>query len=336
MHKKLLDTVSIHYLIGIYNAACRHDLNGFDVLSAANIQVEMLNKTDIRISPEQLSLAFRCLMRMADDEFLTMCVHPSRFGSFNLMAKYAVTLSNLRDVYHHIAEFYNLTNGGIQLSLIEKNNTASFSMELLDSALDPDFILREFLLLIWHRFPAWLASRFFKLESVDLNYQKPLHWQELPALFPCRINYQSDSCKITFDARHLDLKVVQTPASLSQYLRRVPYDWFKRQQYQAVYTRKVIDYLQRCKQLEFSSIEALAEQLHMADRTLRRKLSEESTSFQKIKDDYRRDRAMMELSQAEKSINKIAEELGFAEPSAFSRAFKKWTGLTPIRYKQSY
>jgi AraC-like DNA-binding protein len=103
-----------------------------------------------------------------------------------------------------------------------------------------------------------------------------------------------------------------------------------------VFTRKVVDYLSRSPSLESATIEPLAEEMHMTERTLRRKLHEEGTNFQRIKDDYRRDKAMIELSQADKPIQKIAEELGFAEPSAFSRAFKKWTGLTPIRYKQSY
>ena len=77
----------------------------------------------------------------------------------------------------------------------------------------------------------------------------------------------------------------------------------------------------------------MAEQLHVSPQTLRRHLREEDTSFQEIKDHLRRDLAIYHLGRDELTINALAEQLGFSEPSAFHRAFKKWTGLTPGAYR---
>lgn len=71
----------------------------------------------------------------------------------------------------------------------------------------------------------------------------------------------------------------------------------------------------------------------MSAQTLRRHLREEGSSFQELKDNLRRDLAIYHLSRNEISIQLIAEQLGFSEPSAFHRAFKKWTGLTPGAYR---
>ena len=73
----------------------------------------------------------------------------------------------------------------------------------------------------------------------------------------------------------------------------------------------------------------------VADRryTLRRHLREEGSSFQELKDHLRRDLAIYHLGRDELAIQDIAEQLGFSEPSAFHRAFKKWTGLTPGAYR---
>jgi AraC-like DNA-binding protein len=81
--------------------------------------------------------------------------------------------------------------------------------------------------------------------------------------------------------------------------------------------------------------EVLARELHTASATLRRRLHEEGESYQSIKDQLRRDLAITYLSHSDRSVMDIALELGFAEPSAFHRAFKKWTGASPGHYRRS-
>jgi AraC-like DNA-binding protein len=66
---------------------------------------------------------------------------------------------------------------------------------------------------------------------------------------------------------------------------------------------------------------------------LRRRLDEEGQSFQSIKDQLRRDLAINYLKHSSKSVTEIAIDLGFAEQSAFHRAFKKWTGMRPGEYR---
>ena len=80
-------------------------------------------------------------------------------------------------------------------------------------------------------------------------------------------------------------------------------------------------------------LEALAHQLNTSPQTLRRHLREQGSSFQELKDQLRRDLAIYHLGRHELPIQDIAEQLGFSEPSAFHRAFKKWTGLTPGAYR---
>lgn len=80
-------------------------------------------------------------------------------------------------------------------------------------------------------------------------------------------------------------------------------------------------------------MESIAQHLHISPQTLRRHLREEGTSFQELKDQLRRDIAIYHLRRADLSLQQIAEQTGFSEPSAFHRAFKKWTGLTPGAYR---
>jgi AraC-like DNA-binding protein len=72
----------------------------------------------------------------------------------------------------------------------------------------------------------------------------------------------------------------------------------------------------------------------MTSSTLRRRLEAGGTSYQNIKDEARRERAIEHLQLNRKSNAEIAEELGFGDPSTFYRAFRKWTGATPNAFRR--
>lgn len=80
---------------------------------------------------------------------------------------------------------------------------------------------------------------------------------------------------------------------------------------------------------------ALASSLNMSESTLRRRLLAEGQSYQCIKDELRSDRAIAMLRESTESVESIALQLGYAEPSAFHRAFRKWTGTRPGSYRSA-
>jgi AraC-like DNA-binding protein len=69
---------------------------------------------------------------------------------------------------------------------------------------------------------------------------------------------------------------------------------------------------------------------------MRRRLKLEGHTYQSIKDDLRRDIAIAELQDTDHTIADIAAAVGFAEPSAFHRAFRKWTGMRPTDYRLAH
>lgn len=78
----------------------------------------------------------------------------------------------------------------------------------------------------------------------------------------------------------------------------------------------------------------VAHQLHVGERTLQRRLQAEGTSFRALTDASRRAVAEHHLAHSQTTIHEVAFLLGFSEPSAFHRAFKRWTGLTPTVYRE--
>ncbi len=83
-----------------------------------------------------------------------------------------------------------------------------------------------------------------------------------------------------------------------------------------------------------TSLAALAEAHHTSPRTLQRRLSEQGTSFQQLLDDTRRHLAEAHLEDAHLDLAEIALLLGYSEQSAFTRAFRTWTGLPPAQWRK--
>ena len=85
--------------------------------------------------------------------------------------------------------------------------------------------------------------------------------------------------------------------------------------------------------IEEGGFKRAAEALHISNRTLQRRLKSEGTSFMDLLQDTRLQLARKYLRQRSRSVVETSYLLGFSEPSTFSRAFKRWTGMAPAEFR---
>lgn len=81
------------------------------------------------------------------------------------------------------------------------------------------------------------------------------------------------------------------------------------------------------------SEERVAVPMNISPRHLRRKLNVEGTSYEQLVDEVRKEGAIRMISQGQLSLTSIAYELGFLDPSSFTRAFRRWTGMSPTAFR---
>jgi len=326
-------TIAIHFVHTILRSAEKLGLDRNKLLQSANLDEQLIHKPDIRITPIQFSRLMQAMWIYADDEFLGMAKQPVKYGVFTLMAKQAVHYQRLRSVYRHLTNFYNLINDALNLQFTVDGEQVKFVMTLDTPHRDDEHALREFLLLLFHRFPSWVIGQRIPLKKIQLDYPKPAHFAEYRLMYPCRAEFNQSYCGFSFHRSWLDAEVVRTPRELRDYMRRAPLDWFLRQEYHAVYTQRVALMLEQATDPAAITMEQVAAKLHVTSRTLRRKLTSEGASFQNIKDNIRRDQAINLLSNRKTAVSQISRKLGYSEPAAFSRAFKQWTGMSPKEYR---
>lgn len=93
--------------------------------------------------------------------------------------------------------------------------------------------------------------------------------------------------------------------------------------------------LDELSDLSLATVDFIAQQLGMTKRTLNRRFSEMDTNYRAVIEKYKLDKSIALLANHKLSIAIISQQLGFTDATAFSRAFKRWTGSSPSLYRKS-
>jgi AraC-like DNA-binding protein len=152
-------------------------------------------------------------------------------------------------------------------------------------------------------------------------------------VFRCRIRFGATENALVLDRALLDLPNRAADAGLlavlDRYAETILVGLPPRESFLGRVRRLVADELAGCA----PSLPAVARRLHMSARTLQRRLGHAGTSFQSLAAAVRLEHAVGLLADPSVSLADIAFRLGFSGSSAFHRAFRKWTGTTPLRQR---
>ena len=176
----------------------------------------------------------------------------------------------------------------------------------------------------------------FKPNYVRLPYPKPEDVRPYEARYQCPVEFGSQYADIGIPTEYL---ATQFPAG-----NKMAYRLYQKQCDSLQLTlnntahsiaQEVRDYLQLFVE-HYPSIQEVAAIFNMAERSFRRKLSEENLTFRSLLDEVRFEKAKLLLLQSSLPIDAIATQLGYTEAAAFIHAFQRWANETPARYRSNH
>lgn len=326
-------TIPIALVHGMLSGVRAHGRSCDVFLADAGIAPELLEQPGARVTAAQYIALFRSLIERLDDECIGFLSRPMKRGCFALTARAALGAPDLETAIRRIAHTFRLVQDDAVLELLREGNQAGVALRFRDPAPRPRFA-DEMLLRVFWRLLAWLAGGRLPATRFDFAFACPPHVGSYATIFPGTLNFGRPQSAFWFDEARLKGTVRRDEAALRAFLAEGQANVILPPRRREPTVARVRQHLQEAGPA-WPDLAATAAALHMSTSTLQRHLAAEGTSFQTLKDELRRDIAIVRLSTTEVALATLAQELGFADSAAFQRAFKGWTGSPPGSYRRN-
>jgi AraC-like DNA-binding protein len=330
-------TVSNALINAIVDGIPVSETQRLELLDGVGLSLETVRDVNARTSILVLARLWRKILRLTQDEFVGLHIGRAiRAERFGLAVHAAQHGSDFRQVLVRFAKYATLVNDLIECGLEEGEPLARYTTRLHWNVLGLERHAVDITFAAVKSFANSRLANPHPVRELRLKHSLVSGRARYEELFDAPVVFAAKRNELVFDAAALDEPVRAPDPELGRILER----------YAALEMSRipvVTDLPSRIAQLLRHELEAgravdlpaMAVQLEMSPRRLQRRLSERATSFSKLLDDARRELAPTLLAEPDANVEQVGFRLGYSEPTAFIRAFRKWYGTTPGSYRRA-
>lgn len=176
----------------------------------------------------------------------------------------------------------------------------------------------------------------FKLSGLHFVNPYPDHISLYEQYFNCPVSFEKSKTKFIIPTSELALVINKSDPVLIRILEKQAKILINNLPNDNALDEQVQKYIIRSIQQGKANIEYISKKIGMAPRVLQRKLSAQGINFKEILNSVRHRLSMQYLENPELSVMEISLLLGYTEQTSFNRAFKGWTGKTPLQWRKDF
>jgi AraC-like DNA-binding protein len=311
----------------------RYGLAPEPIFLAAGVDPQIIRDPHARIPSRKMdALRHAVAARIADPAFLLQaahCWHPSNLGALG----YAwLSSSTLRRALERLVRYSRLLSAGLTATLAEVPDGVEYvhvppPTDAVGDRVDGDGVLAIITDMCRTNFGGTLNPL-----RVAFHHAAPADAGPYEAFFRCPVSFGADANRILISRADADYPLPTGNRELAAVHDRILVEELARLDRKNVKARIRASLLERMASGELSEEDA-ARDLNMSRRSLQRRLAESDATYQSLLDDTRRDLALRYIQDPARSATDITFLLGYSQQSALTRAFKRWTGLSPSQYR---
>lgn len=263
-------------------------------------------------------------------------------GRYHMLLVLMVNSDTLKSALSKLHDFYQAFSIADQLIHYHSAHNGQIACELTILMRDKyrntekQTTIAANLTVAFHRILCWLTETRLPLQAVDLEGQQPRDDSNYHSLFDCPIHFAQAATQLHYDEQVLDFGIVQNETSLTRFLANYPTLLFDLpKQGEHAISQKIKSLVIHNLKERLLNIEEISRMLNMSSTQLKNALKKEHTSFHRLLETIRREKAQELLIDSSMDLKLIAEILGFPATSAFHRSFKRWTGKTPREFRKN-
>jgi AraC-like DNA-binding protein len=298
-----------------------------ELCQALDVSVEELSDSELKIDLERACKAWEQAVFLTKDNLLGLHIgesttpsilgmvgnlmqsSPDLLSAFETLSKYSSTAS---DMFHYgvrvLNEEVTLTFAPAALWLKASPETARHSTERSMSG-----TLRIFYL---------LTGKKIKPLRVSFGHKRAGSLSEYTSIFDSTPRFSALANELTFAKKTMLTRVVSYDRSLFSIFEKMLRE--KKNKAAASTTDQIRRLLVRDFQGQIPSLEIIAAQIHMTPRTVQRRLTQEGTTFRILTANIQKELASRFMKLKGSNLSQVAGLLGYSDPSAFRRAYRKW------------
>lgn len=318
--------------------AVQRDVDAAQLCKLAGIDLALLKKENSpSVTAQQLQDLWLNASRLTNDPLFGLhfgeSLQPAALGTVGQIIQSSATvgeaLTHAAALTHHVTD---------QCRIEIHRSTKTFHVALIptiDQGPTPPYAFRQLIdvlmVVIIHELDGLLLEKIVP-QAVYLAYRvpDPVAYERV---FRCKPAKRAGEYELVFDIKYWDEPLLTANYELQSLLLQKVSSMPQPEAQPHTLKNRIYNYLLANSYLGVSSLNDMAANFNISPRSLQRKLKEEGVKYQDIADEVRRSLAVYYISSGNYPLKDISWMLGYNELSAFTRAFKRWTGSTPVNYQ---
>ncbi len=309
------------------------DIDPYPLLKKLDIDPKCIEDPNARFNYASIDQLWLEAVNLANDPTFGLRAarfwHPSQIGALG----YAwLASTSLRSALGRLSRYMPILTEGAMLDIDESRHELSAHLKYREISKQQPTRTDSFMAMLLAMCQANCGDSFHPA-SITLTHDEPADSSEFYTLFRCPIHFSAEENRFNITKSDADRKLLSANPRLTQIsdqliieaIARLEKNNFIAQVSSEIY-----------KQLPSGNISdtSIASALNVSQRSLQRKLQNEGTTFKLVLNDLRTSLAKKYMLDSNMRLIEVAFMLGYSEYSTFSRAFKRWTGLSPRDFRK--